>query len=553
METEAWDDETDRDPRSHVVLVLGELETGLFIADGPEAVERVVRDAAPLTRDGAPIHRPATNNHSPDSVGAASLVAVDDASGAPEHAMRAWLLISSSSPNGEGDATSANALAGLTFNLSRSPMTIGRSDENDIIIRHHSVSRNHARVTCDASTGRYVIQNLDATNGVRVNGEAHETIELHDGDWVDFGHVRMSFVNPSEVQASLPDVGAVQERFLIVGRDPVVLDGERIRVGELLFRIEEVREYALRGANIPLRGGKLLQAALAMFVVAAAEREGTGIVQVEEFWTARSGSGDGPPVIWLHGGPGLWDYLEPASALTDTLCISYRYDQRWCGRTRARGGLTVAQSVADLEALRAHWGVDRFILAGHGWGASLAVHYTLEHAEHVAGRVLIGACGLVPGSRDAALEELHRRVGPEGRARIEALGERLEADNALEDERAFFETVWAPDFVDPASARTLFVADLRINGSVHSSLDDADRHRTEAPGFLDRLREQDVPTLIVHGERDTRPASAARELAALLPGADLLLVPLAGHCPWVEAPEILRAGLQGFIRRARSS
>jgi proline iminopeptidase len=234
--------------------------------------------------------------------------------------------------------------------------------------------------------------------------------------------------------------------------------------------------------------------------------------------------------------------------LTDALCVSYRYDQRGCGRTRAGGGYSVAQSVSDLEALRANWRAERFILAGHGWGASLALHYSLAHPEHVAGRILIGTRGLVPGSREAALEERRQRLGPERKAQLDALSEHLDADDSLENERAFLEMMWAPDCVDPASVRTLFVDDLRLNGNVHSSLDDADRNCTNAPGFLDRLRGHKIPTLVVHGELDTCPASAAGELAEVL-SADLLLVRGAGHYPWLEAPDVVRAGLRDFVRR----
>lgn len=362
----------------------------------------------------------------------------------------------------------------------------------------------------------------------------------------------MRFRDLSDARIAAADPPPDLERLLIVGNDVVRLRGEFIQVGDVAFRVSEVREYALQGANIPLSQGRLLQAALAMFVVAAAEREAESVFRIDDFWTARSGSGEGPPIVWLHGGPGLWDYLAPAAALTDALCVSYRYDQRGCGRTRAPGGYSVAQSVSDLEALRAHWDAERVILAGHGWGASLALHYSLAHPEHVAGRILIGSCGVLPGSRESASEELRRRIDPERKARIEALGERLEANDTLEDERAFFELLWAPDCVDPASVRALFVDDLRINNDVHFSLDAADARRTEPTEFLSQLRDQRVPTLVVHGDHDTRPASAARELAELLPAADLLFVPRAGHYVWLEAPEVLRAGLSDFIRRVGS-
>jgi len=66
------------------------------------------------------------------------------------------------------------------------------------------------------------------------------------------------------------------EQGLLVGADVVFLRGDYLQVGLISFRITEVREYALRGANLPLTGGRLLQAAMGLLVVAAEERASTG-------------------------------------------------------------------------------------------------------------------------------------------------------------------------------------------------------------------------------------------------------------------------------------
>jgi hypothetical protein len=66
------------------------------------------------------------------------------------------------------------------------------------------------------------------------------------------------------------------EQALLVGNDVVFLRGEYLQVGQVAFRITEVREYALRGANLPLTGGRLLQAAMGLLVVAAEERAQAG-------------------------------------------------------------------------------------------------------------------------------------------------------------------------------------------------------------------------------------------------------------------------------------
>jgi hypothetical protein len=66
------------------------------------------------------------------------------------------------------------------------------------------------------------------------------------------------------------------EHGLLVGEDVVHLRGDYLQVGQVGFRITEVKEYALRGANLPLTGGRLLQAAVGLLVVAAEERAAQG-------------------------------------------------------------------------------------------------------------------------------------------------------------------------------------------------------------------------------------------------------------------------------------
>ena len=82
-------------------------------------------------------------------------------------------------------------------------------------------------------------------------------------------------------------------------------------------------------------------------------------------WTARQGNG--PALVCCHGGPGLWDYLEPVAAMVDDLMTVYRYDQRSCGRSTGGPSYDVATAVADLDALRDHWGLPQWIVLGHSW------------------------------------------------------------------------------------------------------------------------------------------------------------------------------------------
>jgi pSer/pThr/pTyr-binding forkhead associated (FHA) protein len=100
--------------------------------------------------------------------------------------------------------------AGQEFVLDKAAVVIGRTDENDIVINHRSISRHHAKIVRE--NGHYHIVDLQSANGVRVNGEEYGKVELRKGDHIDLGHVRLRFVAPGEDflfdrDAQIVDVG----------------------------------------------------------------------------------------------------------------------------------------------------------------------------------------------------------------------------------------------------------------------------------------------------------------------------------------------------------
>jgi pSer/pThr/pTyr-binding forkhead associated (FHA) protein len=86
--------------------------------------------------------------------------------------------------------------AGQEYELNKPAMVIGRTDDNDIVVNHRSISRHHAKIVRE--NGRYAIVDLQSSNGVRVNGEEYGKVELRRGDTVDLGHVRLRFVEAGE-------------------------------------------------------------------------------------------------------------------------------------------------------------------------------------------------------------------------------------------------------------------------------------------------------------------------------------------------------------------
>ena len=85
---------------------------------------------------------------------------------------------------------------GREFSLDQPTMVIGRMPENEIVIDHRSISRHHAKFVREGK--HYTIFDLGSQNGVLVNGEKYDRIELRKGDIVDLGHIRFRFVAPGE-------------------------------------------------------------------------------------------------------------------------------------------------------------------------------------------------------------------------------------------------------------------------------------------------------------------------------------------------------------------
>lgn len=115
------------------------------------------------------------------------------------------------------------------------------------------------------------------------------------------------------------------------------------------------------------------------------------------------GSTDGIPAVELHGGPGVGTPIEYVRLYDPARYRLVTCDQRGAGRSRPLGELranTTAHLVADLEALRIHLGIERWLVSGWSWGTTLALAYAEAYPERVLALVLRGAWTAEPHEAD---------------------------------------------------------------------------------------------------------------------------------------------------------
>lgn len=264
-------------------------------------------------------------------------------------------------------------------------------------------------------------------------------------------------------------------------------------------------------------------------------------------WT--SGTPAGLPVVMVHGGPGLPDYLGPVADVVDDLCLVHRYDQRGTGGSPWAGEHTISRHVRDLVSLLDMWRYERVVLVGHSFGTNLASYFLLAHPERVAGLIQLAGPFLDPWREADQAAQRARRSG-EQQARLDALDANASRTEAEEIE--YLALSWCTDHADRvrawdwalAAAHTLRPVNYVMNAQLNAAkrADPLESHVAE-------LRARLPPgAVIIGGAGDSRPADALRRLGGRL-DCEVVVVPGAGHHPWLDAPDRFAATFRAHVLR----
>ena len=263
--------------------------------------------------------------------------------------------------------------------------------------------------------------------------------------------------------------------------------------------------------------------------------------------------GTGPRLLCVPGGPGRASaYLEDLAGLSEhrTLVL---LDNRSTGRSEVPAdpsSLRFDRLAEDVEALRRHLGEERIDLLGHSAGAIVAQAHAAAHPDRLRSLLLLTPSDRLQGGRRADLPAIRasRRDEP-------WYAEAAEAQEALADaspvERTALTRATRPFLYGRWDERTQLHAasadaqmDRRAELGFGAGLADAG-----LPELLAALRRVDVPVLVVGGERDGATGlDSVHAVAGCFPQARTVVVPGAGHFPWVDEPAAFRAVVDPFLR-----
>ena len=272
---------------------------------------------------------------------------------------------------------------------------------------------------------------------------------------------------------------------------------------------------------------------------------------VHTLYWEECGSPRGVPVVFLHGGPGGGIAPDHRRFYDPRFYRIVLFDQRGAGRSTPLGELsnnTTADLVADIERLRRHLGVQRWVVFGGSWGSTLALAYAQAHHERVLALVLRGIFLGRQQEMDWFMGGM-RNLFPEAWRDFTQFLPVAERSDLLAQ---YHRRLTSPD---PALHIPAARAWSRYESSCSTLLPDPDlvAHfeddaialaiaRIEAHYFMHRMffaenalledidRIRDIPCVIVQGRYDAVcPIVSADDLHRAWPEAEYVVVPDAGH------------------------
>jgi len=265
-----------------------------------------------------------------------------------------------------------------------------------------------------------------------------------------------------------------------------------------------------------------------------------------------SGSPDGLPVLFVHGGPGGGCDALSRRFFDPTLYRIITFDQRGCGRSTPHASLennTTAHLIADMQRIREHLGIDKWVLFGGSWGSTLSLAYAQSYPEHVHALILRGIFLCRPQDLAWFYQEGASRLFPDYWQDFLSPIPLEERDDLMQ---AFYRRLTGNDQIAQMHAAKAWscwegrTATLRPNHNVVERFADAHRAlsmaRIECHYFVNQaflepdqiLRDMPkiahLPGIIVHGRYDAIcPLDNAWALHQAWPNSELQIIRDAGH------------------------
>lgn len=264
--------------------------------------------------------------------------------------------------------------------------------------------------------------------------------------------------------------------------------------------------------------------------------------------------GQGIPIVLIHGGPGAYDYLEPLAELLDYSSFQViRYEQRGSWRSEKTGPYDIDTFIEDLEQLRIHLGLVNWVVCGHSWGASLALAYSIKYPTTIEALIYISGTGVNNAWHADYRTNRLNRMSPTDREEyiyLKSIIETIKGEESEYTKDRLRELSLRTDLFNQNSFNKLPRIDGEfVNNEVNQKVGSECNEYFENDKVKKAILLNNFPSLFVHGETDPRPYKYVKELATHMKNCEFVLIPNAGHYPWLDNSEALGKQINEFLNR----
>jgi proline-specific peptidase len=262
------------------------------------------------------------------------------------------------------------------------------------------------------------------------------------------------------------------------------------------------------------------------------------------------------PLLALHGGPGsTHHYFAPLEALAEERPVVV-YDQIGCGRSDRPQDLEWSADVfrEEVEVVRSQLGLDRIHLLGTSWGGMLALEHVLAGAEGIIGLILSSTLASLD---EWAAEQLKLRAALPAEV-VEVLDrhERAGTFDDREYEQAMQAYLDRHFYRGPQPRPELERMKAEKSTDVYRAMQGPNEWTVtgalEGWDVRHRLKEIDVPTLVIRGRHDMSTDPISATLVNGIKGAREVVLQNSSHTPVLEETEEYLAAISDFMRAAEA-
>lgn len=263
--------------------------------------------------------------------------------------------------------------------------------------------------------------------------------------------------------------------------------------------------------------------------------------------------GEGKPILIINGGPGMnSNGFENLAKKLSNKHKTIIYDQRGTGKSSLKtldsNTITMKLMLEDMECLRKHLKIEKWIILGHSFGGILASYYATQYPERVEGIIYSASGGIDLGLLAYVGETVNEKLSQQQRDSLVYWTKKLDDGDTTHYAKLQRGRALAPAYLYdkkfiPILAERMTQGNGLVNGLVW---DDLERIKYDCS---EKLANFDKPVLIIQGKQDVIKAETAEKAHKILKNSKLVFMEHCGHYGWLDNEKVYIKEINSFLAK----